>query len=342
MISKKHYESIFLILWNLYSHLKAGIHIELSMKIIEELLSNKRYKKSISIIGKEIQGGKSLYYAFYNEKELYPNLMVDMIKIGEESGNLENVLLKLCNHYKKVTKVRKKIKSILIYPSFLLTMIFAAIILFLTFILPTFGKLYESLNVNGDGFTEKLLFLSRDIEKNRAFWIVLLICIIAIQIVGAILIFKVIWYRNKIPKIKILNKYYELNLIYILNLIVSSGISFYSSFSILEKTLSSRVLKGYIGKINNTVNRGLPISYGLSEIKEISPLTTTFILSGEHSGALQENLEILTEILETNFNNNIDKLVGYLQPIVMLILGAIVGGMVLMVFIPMYSYMSYV
>lgn len=87
---------------------------------------------------------------------------------------------------------------------------------------------------------------------------------------------------------------------------------------------------------------GLPISEGINKISGVSALTKIFLLSGEQSGTLQENIEILSELLESDFNNHIDKLVGYIQPVVMMFLGVVIGGMVLMVFIPMYSYMSYV
>lgn len=156
------------------------------------------------------------------------------------------------------------------------------------------------------------------------------------------MIYQLIKYLNIIPSVKIINKYFELNLIYILGLIVSSGLSFYSSFSVLERSLSSRILKSYIKTINNYINMGLPISEGINKISGISMLTKVFLISGEQSGTLQENIEILIELVENDFNNHIDKLVGYIQPMVMMFLGIIIGGMVLMVFIPMYSYMNYV
>jgi type II secretory pathway component PulF len=342
MMGKRHYESIFLILWNLYSHFKAGININLSLKIIEDILDNKKYKSSIKVIREKLKGGSTLSYAFSMYRQLYPEFMLDMIKIGEESGNIETVLFKLSQHYKKIAKLRKKIRGIMIYPLFLLAMTFFTIIAFFTFILPTFSKLYDGLDAKVSGLTAQLIFLSKDMEAHKFFWQITILCIFAIIVSSIIVIYQLIKYLNIIPSVKIINKYFELNLIYILGLIISSGLSFYSSFSVLERSLSSRILKSYIKTINNYINMGLPISEGINKISGISMLTKVFLISGEQSGTLQENIEILIELVENDFNNHIDKLVGYIQPMVMMFLGIIIGGMVLMVFIPMYSYMNYV
>lgn len=342
MMGKKHYGSVFLILWNLYSHFKAGINIDLSLRIIEDVLDNKKYKSSIKVVREKIHGGSTLSHAFSMYRELYPEFMLDMIRIGEESGNIEIVLFKLSQHYKKITKLRKKIKGIMIYPIFLLVMTFVTIIVFFIFILPTFSKLYDGLDTKVSGVTAYLISLSKDIEIHKVFWQITILCFLVVIFSSIIITYQLIKYFNIIPRIKIINKYFELNLIYILGLIVSSGVSFYSSFSVLERSLSSRVLKSYIETINNYINMGLPISEGINKIEYISTLTKIFLLSGEQSGTLQENIEILSELVESDFNNQIDKLVGYIQPMVMMFLGIIIGGMVLMVFIPMYSYMSYV
>ncbi|SHJ60139.1 Type II secretory pathway, component PulF [Clostridium cavendishii DSM 21758] len=339
---KKNYESIFIILWNIYFNLKAGIPINKSIKLVQDILKNKRYKSSIEIIEKDIESGHSLYEAFFKQKELYPSLMIDMIRVGEESGSLEIVLKTLCEHYKKVNRIKKKILNIMIYPIFLSVMIFLSLILFLTFILPTFVNMYDGVNAKLDNFTGFLMFLSKDISKNKIFWIVLIMLLFIIKFLFVVIVINVFKRLNIVPSLKIIRRYYELNLIYILNLISKSGQAFYNSFSILQENLASYVIKDYIKIISDNLKKGFPLSESMQNIKHISKTTLTFVQSGEQSGSLDESLDILCEITENDFNNTIDKLLGYLQPIVMIFLGIIIGGMVLMVFVPMYSYMNYV
>lgn len=341
MTFKIDYESVFLILSNLYVYVSAGISITRALEFTKLSLKNKRYKVSIDKIKKDVERGCSLWEAFNNEEELYPSLVLDMIKLGEESGKLELILEKLAENTKKTYNMKQRLKKALIYPSFLLMSIMAVFIIYLNFILPSISNLYEDAYKDQGGFVQTIMKFSNFISKTdngvEIISIVFLILFLVIFIT-----FKLLKEKGYFKKLKVVKSFNEINIIMFLEMIVSSGIPVMVALEKIMKNISNESLKENVKELQYGLASGKNLSEALENIDSISYVTTNFILTGEETGKLEYNIKVLSDILRTQFNNRLEVSMQLAEPISLVILGFIVAFICICVFLPMYSYMRYV
>ena len=160
------------------------------------------------------------------------------------------------------------------------------------------------------------------------------------MLVGIILNF--IRKREFIRNNKFLKLYYENNLIFIIELIVTSGVSLNKALDSLSYSLKSIYLKENIILLKEAINKGETLSGALKDLNCISDITTSFIFSGEESGRLEENIKTLSNILEKDFDEKINIITKLLEPMVMIFLGGIVVFMMILIFVPIYECIKYV
>ena len=183
-----------------------------------------------------ISQGKTLSKSIKDEGDIYDDILGDLISIGEESGNLELVLKKLSNHYVRQKEFFNKLMKILIYPIFLTFIVIFVIIFYLLVILPSFKSLYDDLEGEPSKFLNIIINYLNFIENVKySKFIVLIYGIISLMLVGIILNF--IRKREFIRNNKFLKLYYENNLIFIIELIVTSGVSLNKALDSLSYSL---------------------------------------------------------------------------------------------------------
>ncbi|WP_066872987.1 type II secretion system F family protein [Clostridium mediterraneense] len=337
---KVDYESILYVCTSMESYISAGLQFVKSMELIEIGLNNKAYRESIERVVKRIKEGESIALAFSDEGDLYTSMFIDMLFIGEESGQMENVLKNMTIHFKKKAKLKKQVNSALLYPKFIGLAMLGVILLFLDTILPTIASMYEGLQVKSSFLTRTIISMNKFFEDKNVY--ILFLGSILIGFLIYISLKKVLKDKDVFARFKLRKNYKEVNFIYILNLILTSGVPLISALERLIHSVEDRSTRNYIEKMTNELRRGESILDSISGIDIISPVTRSFILSGEKSGKLDNSTTNLVNILENNFNNNLKSYVSKIEPITLCALGILVLGLSLIVFIPMYEYMNYV
>ncbi|WP_207707453.1 type II secretion system F family protein, partial [Clostridium tarantellae] len=151
------YKSIFFITTTLSTYTKSGIPLIKSLELIKVSIYNSEYKNSLDKIIQNLKNGEILSEAMKKEGNLYPNLLIDMLKIGEESGRLDEVLLKVATHFSRRNDMANNIKKIMIYPIFLIISIVIVSMFYLLYILPSFEQLYKDLEVNSSVIISKII-----------------------------------------------------------------------------------------------------------------------------------------------------------------------------------------
>ncbi len=326
---------------NLNSYISSGIPIKKALSLVKLSLKNKTYKESMDRVIEGISQGKTLSKSIKDEGDIYDDILGDLISIGEESGNLELVLKKLSNHYVRQKEFFNKLMKILIYPIFLTFIVIFVIIFYLLVILPSFKSLYDDLESEPSKFLNIIINYLNFIENVKySKFIVLIYGIISLMLVGIILNF--IRKREFIRNNKFLKLYYENNLIFIIELIVTSGVSLNKALDSLSYSLKSIYLKENIILLKEAINKGETLSGALKDLNCISDITTSFIFSGEESGRLEENIKTLSNILEKDFDEKINIITKLLEPMVMIFLGGIVVFMMILIFVPVYECIKYV
>lgn len=326
---------------SLNNYIASGIPIKKALSLVKLSLKNNTYKESIDRMIISIGQGKTLSKSIKDEGDIYDDILGDLVSIGEESGNLELVLKRLSKHYVRQKEFFSKLMKILIYPIFLTFIVAFVIVFYLLVILPSFKSLYDDL----EGEPSKILSIITNylnfIENIKYSKIIVLIYgAITLMIVGIILNF--IRKREFIKNNKFFKLYYESNLIFIIELIVASGVSLNRSLDTLSNNLRSIYLKENISLLKDSINSGETLSNSLKDLNCISDITVSFIFSGEESGRLEENIKMLSNILEKEFDEKINMATKLLEPMVMITLGIVVVFMMTLIFVPIYECVKYV
>lgn len=341
MINKVDNKSIFIISYNLNTYIGAGIPLLKSLNLVEKSLKNKRYKISLRNLIESVNKGKSLSEALKEEKKLYPDIFSDMIRIGEESGSLEKVLSKLSEHFKRDYELKKNIKKSCSYPGLLIFIALLGIIFYLIFILPSFNDLFKNIEVSNNKILNILIDYI-DFSENNPYAIIIVLSYFTIIFLILMMIFIYIKEKNILMNISLIKLYYESNIIFILQLIISSGIPILSSFYILRDNLTNKFLKNSIDSIINKLKCGESLSEAISTVNVISQVSHNFIFSGEEAGKLESNIELLSFMLEKDLKDKIAYLLKFIEPALIGLVTILVIFMFLLVFLPIQEFMNYV
>lgn len=326
---------------NLSTYVKSGMPIGRSLELIKGTVRDKKYKESVERVEKKVLKGESLSKAFKEERNLYPDTMVDMIKIGEESGNLEDVLEKCAKNILAEKEVKNKIIKSLRYPVSLLIGLILMIFCYATYILPQFFDMYDL----GHKETSKLISVLNSyikfVEDNPNVEIIAFCYFLCILIV-LYLIFKIINFEKILEKIEVYRMYYEIRILFLINMIITSGISLTNALSIFGENLSNKKLREYVKKINEQLLKGETLSNSIGSINVISHISKGFLITGEESGLFNKNIEELLKIREKDFDRTLNKAVGKIEPVMFIVLGFVISAMMLLVLIPTFEGMKYV
>ena len=326
---------------NLSTYVKSGMPIGRSLELIKGTVRDKKYKESVERVEKKVLKGESLSKAFKEERNLYPDTMVDMIKIGEESGNLEDVLEKCAKNILAEKEVKNKIIKSLRYPVSLLIGLILMIFCYATYILPQFFDMYDLGYKETSKLISALNSYIKFVEDNPNVEIIAFCYFLCILIV-LYLIFKIINFEKILEKIEVYRMYYEIRILFLINMIITSGISLTNALSIFGENLSNKKLREYVKKINEQLLKGETLSNSIGSINVISHISKGFLITGEESGLFNKNIEELLKIREKDFDRTLNKVVGKIEPVMFIVLGFVISAMMLLVLIPTFEGMKYV
>lgn len=181
----------------------------------------------------------------------------------------------------------------------------------------------------------------RFIEDNHNVEVIAFCYFLCILIAGY-LIFKIINFEKMLEKVEIYRMYYEIRILFLINMIITSGISLTNALSIFGENLSNKKLREYVRKINEELLKGETLSNSIGSINVISHISKGFLITGEESGLFNKNIEELLKIREKDFDRTLNKTVGKIEPAMFIVLGFVISAMMLLVLIPTFEGMKYV
>lgn len=330
--------SLAIICENMLTLYESGLSFVLIFDLIKNLPIKNIYKKSLLLISKKINYGESLEKSFSHYKNLYPDLFVGMIGIGEKNGNLSKVLSSLKKYYYKKLYIKTSIKNALIYP----TIIFISLVVLLTFIilyvLPNIYSVYENM----DHKLPNLFIISKLIKEMIALKPVLAIIYLLSYIAIPVLIYFLIKDKIKIKllyKLKVVRLFYEFIVISIINIIISSGVNMVLGLDQSINSLENNYIKDKLRNLKNNILEGRSISESLRVDGEFSSYSVSIIKIGEESGTIEERLESVMNYLEENIVKLVNKLMAMVQPFSILILGGVVIVFIINYILPIFDVM---
>lgn len=321
--------------------INAGITAIKALDILYQQAEDKILKESIGRVYEAVQKGEAMSDAFRKQGEAFPELFINMIMTGESSGNLDQVLIRMADHYEKENKMKNKIKGAMIYPMVLGILTVAVVILMLVVVLPSFIGIIESGGGQIPLPTRILLGLSGFIQR---FW----------WLLGGVIILLVIGWRGfkrsekghlwwdgfklNMPIVgKSLRMIYSARFARTLSTLVSSGLQMLSAIEITARVVGNKLIHDRLLLVTEDIRKGVQLSTAIRNTDQFPAMIYNMISVGEESGLLDDILGKTAAFYDEESDAAIGRLVGLLEPLMIIFMAIIIGFIVISIALPMFS-----
>lgn len=324
--------------------LSANITLVQALKILVEQTTNTKLKIIVSEIADKVDGGSKLSDALANYPKIFSNFYISVVKSGETSGKLDEVLNYLADEMEKDYDITSKIKQAMIYPIFIFVGLFSVGILMMIFVIPKLTSILQETGAELPLSTRILIGTSSFLFK---YWPYILIIIIGLVISLRYYISKPGGRRNYdiiILRIPIFGKLFQL--IYLvrfcrsMNTLIVGGVTITSSLKIASEVVNNKTYKELIEQTIKEVEDGESISSVFSKSKIIPKMVSQMLNIGEKTGKIDIILEHITNFYSRQITNIVGNLMVLMEPLIMVIMGVAVGIMVAAIILPMYNMAS--
>lgn len=316
----------------------AGIPVLECMDVLAQQAEDPGFSRTLNEIIDDIRGGRDLSSSLAEYPKIFDNIFVNMIKAGEASGQLETILVRLAEFMEASVKLKREIKSAMTYPCISLTMIFLVTGFLMIFIIPQFAEIFIQLEIELPTPTLAVLWMS---EFMVGWWYIILGALVALIVAlkiwkttetGGYIIDKV---TLKVPVFGPLFQKVALSrFARTFSTLISSGVPMLGALDIVGATSGNKVIEMTIHNCKESVRNGEPLSKPLSESPIFPPMVVRMIAIGERSGALEQLLEKISEFYDEQVAAAVEALTSMIEPIMISIMGVLVGGIVISVFLP--------
>lgn len=321
--------------------IEAGILLVNAIDLLAEQTESVALKEALVGISEDVKEGKSLSESMDLYPALFPKLLVQMIKSGEVSGNLQEVLDRMATYYEKQYNLKQKISTALTYPIVVSTFAIVITIFLLVGIVPIFGDMYASMGEELPFITQMVLGLSAAIQK---FW-----WIFAFMILGLFYVFQQMRKKDsgvyffdylslKLPVVgSFIQKAVLARMTQTLSSLLNSSVPILQAIDVTSDVVGNKVVEDVLQDARKSLERGESLAKPMEESWVFPPLIIQMIHVGEESGALDEMLLKVANIYEQEVNEASDKLQSLIEPILIIFLAVIVGFIVLSIVVPMFG-----
>ena len=339
------YKDLVFLLTQLSTYIKSGIPLTDSIVILENQTKNKRKKDLYKKILYELNTGAPFSEALARQGNVFPKLLINMIKTSELTGNLTEALDDQALYYKTADSNRKQIISALTYPSIVVVIATAVLAFLLIYIVPQFENIFNALGSDIPGITLLLLKMSKFLQNN----IVKLIVVVAAIIILIVIIYKnfktvrhtMQWLAMHIPIIKDVIIYNEIIMFTkTFSSLIRHDVFITDSIEMLGKITNNEIYKNIIREAVNNLSAGEGLSNAFENKWAFPRIAYEMLVTGEKTGRLGTMMENVATYYEEEQRNLVQRLKSLIEPVMIIVLAVIVGVVVMAIYIPMFSMYS--
>lgn len=319
----------------------SGLPLVQSLDALSQQLDDATLRGIVRNIKQKIEEGVRFADALHEYPKCFDDLYVNLVVAGEEGGTLDAVLMRIATYMEKTEKLKKKVKSALIYPASIITVAIAVVMVLLVFVIPVFEGMFTSFGRALPAPTQIVIDLSKFVKSTIHFLIIG-------AIVGAFLLRR--YYKTdigskqidalmlRIPVLGLLLKKASLaRVTRTLSTLLSSGVSILESFVIVANTAGNRVIEQTLITARTHISEGRSISDPLKESGVFPPMVVQMIQVGESTGALDSMLNKIADFYEEDVDNTVANLTALLEPALMVFLGVVLGGLIVAMYLPIFQ-----
>ncbi len=319
----------------------AGIPIVGGLEAVAEQLENKTLRDAVVRIRQAVEGGTNLTAAIAKQSHIFSPLFVSMVKAGEASGHLAEVLSRLATYLEKSAALQRKIRSACVYPAIVVLMALIITSVLILKVIPAFKEIFRTLGAALPLPTQILLAVS-DFARNSFFPI--LLCLAA----GGFLFRKFIqtpkgrlWFDRTLLRLGIIGpivrKVAIAKFSRTLSTLIKSGVQILAALEIVADTAGNRVVAEAILQVRTSIREGENIAGPLAASGVFPPMVVRMIAVGEQTGRLDDMLTKVADFYEEQVDAAVSGLTSAIEPVIIAVLGVIVGSIVLSIFLPIFK-----
>lgn len=324
--------------------INAGLTIIDSLDILKRQAIKPSILKLINSIDEEVRAGNSLSQALKKHPNLFNNLYISLIRAGEASGKLDEILLRLSDNLEKEREFRGKIKGALIYPVIVVTGMIAVMFILITFVVPKLLDLYKDFNIALPLSTQILIAVSSFFQR---YWPIIILTVF-LAFVGIRNYFRTKIGKKmrdllvlKIPLVKRVIKVSVLtDSTRTLSILIGSGVSILDALDIIVDTAGNVVFQEAFQKIHSRIEKGDSLGRALEQAEIFPPILVQMATVGEQTGHLDETLLRISRYFESESELAIKAMTTLIEPIILVFLGIGVGSIVIAIITPIYNLTS--
>lgn len=317
---------------------EAGIPILQALDALQEQITSPYFQSVIAATRDDIQLGSSLSASFAKHPKVFDTLYVNMVKVGETGGVLSTILDRISIYLEKTLKLKRMVKSALVYPAVVVSMAGIITVLLLVKVVPTFAGIYDSFDAELPAMTQLLISISEGLQRYLLFYI------------GGSILFSFAmsrWYRTDTGRLIVDRSILNLPLFgelirkvaisrfsRTLAILIQTGVPILEALDIVGKSIGNRALEIVIDTVKTSVQEGESISEPLAKSGVFPPMVTRMISIGEKSGQLGKMLTKVAEFYDDQVDAMVVGLTSIIEPLIIGFLGIVIGFVVIALFLP--------
>lgn len=321
--------------------INAGLSLLRAITILTEQTENKVLQGILGTVRSDVETGGSLSSALAKHPKVFPPLMINMVRAGETGGFLDKTLLSIAKNFEDEVKLKGKIKSAMTYPVVVLVIAILASAGMLIFIVPVFAGMFATLGGELPFVTQILVTMSDFLKM--AIWPILLLVFAGFIWWNRIKHRKSV--REKVDPVKLkmpvfgklTQKISIARFTRNLGAMLSAGVPILQALEIVGETSGNIVVEHAANDVIDSVRRGRALTAPLSENPVFPPMVVQMMAVGEDTGALDDMLEKIAEFYDAEVEATTEQLTSLIEPLMILVIGGIVGGMVIALYMPIFS-----
>ena len=321
--------------------INAGLPLVQSLSILAQQTENKTLKEVTKAVVYDVEAGNTLADALRKHPKAFPELYVNMVAAGEAGGILDTILLRLATFLEKNDALVRKVKGAMVYPAVIISVAAIAVAVLLIFVIPTFSSMFASVNMTLPLPTRVVIGASHILT--RYWW--LIIGAIGLGLFGLRQYYATANGKKaidgallKAPVLgDLLRKSAVSRFTRTLGTLISSGVSILDGLEITAKTAGNRVIHDAIMSSRQSIAGGETIAGPLLASGVFPPMVISMISVGEQTGGLDEMLAKIADFYDAEVDVAVSALLSLMEPIMIVVLGVIVGGMVVAMYLPIFD-----
>jgi type IV pilus assembly protein PilC len=319
----------------------AGLPIVQCLGILAEQTQSKALVKALRTIKQDVEGGSTLAEALKKHPKIFDELYVSMVEAGETGGVLNAILNRIALFIEKAARLKKKVKGAMIYPCTIIGVAVVVVAILLVFVIPVFAELYGSMG--------KALPVPTQITINISNWFVAYYYYVAFALVAVGVAVRT-YYQTPQGRMKIdglllrmpivgdmLRKVAVARFSQNMSLLLSSGVPILDGLAITARTAGNKVVEHAIMESRISISQGKTVAEPLRASKIFPPMVCHMVAVGESTGGLDNMLRKVAELYEEEVDESVANLTALMEPMIMVVLGVILGALVISMYLPIFQ-----